>query len=111
MRQAIFKQEQKRKDKAQVVALRDEMRAFKRHYEADWKKDLPQLSNRINMEMMMVKGDYVLVYVYDARRKNYSNEDKFNRYKWIRAGSHFAFCNVWDMVNTVAINVRDAENF
>lgn len=111
MRQAIFKQEQKRKDKAQVVALRNEMRAFKRHYEADWKKNLPQLSNRINMEMMMVKGDYVLVYVYDARRKNYPNEDKFNRYKWIRAGSRFSFSNVWDMVNTVAINVRDAENF
>ena len=111
MRQAIFKQEQKRKDKAQVVALRNEMRAFKRYYEADWKKDLPQLSNRINMEMMMVKGDYVLVYVYDARRKNYPNEDKFNRYKWIRAGSRFSFSNVWDMVNTVAINVRDAENF
>lgn len=111
MRQAIFKQEQKRKNKAQVVALRNEMRAFKRHYEADWKKDLPQLSNRINMEIIKVSDNYVLVYVYDARRKSYPNEDNFNRYKWIRVGSHFAFNNVWDMVNTVAINVRDAENF
>ena len=47
----------------------------------------------------------------DDITKTHPNEDNFNRYKWIRAGSHFAFNNVWDMVNTVAINVRDAENF